>query len=346
MSARTRSFATSGVPDRAETLDRGDFVKLVYRLGRTRVTGVLAVYRPPFRPDIPAVDATPGSCGAEWSSGRRSDQPTNRPSLAFSTSPPAAQRPDVLVLRRGHLITPPLHPASSGSRAADTGVNSVQGSPPVVIRSGFSRVQIKRNVARQLAELAAAETARYTFDGGLAVYPPGALDRQVPMAAWARSHIEAQLDTRRAQRMIAELAGMRLLAVRQIAPDPALCDEIDRRILDAIRVPRRLDQIWTIVHTPRYRLLSFLHFLRTVGGLKIIGIAASESAGPAHRGAHHILGVPVGADRATVKRAYRRLARALHPDLHPEASDERRRSLERQLADVTSAYVELTNSAS
>ena len=53
-----------------------------------------------------------------------------------------------------------------------------------------------------------------------------------------------------------------------------------------------------------------------------------------------------GADRETVKRAYRRLARALHPDLHTGTTDERRRQLERKLADVNCAYRRLVDSAS
>jgi curved DNA-binding protein CbpA len=54
--------------------------------------------------------------------------------------------------------------------------------------------------------------------------------------------------------------------------------------------------------------------------------------------AYRMLGVPAGADRETVKRAYRRLARALHPDLHGAMNEERRRQLERKLAVVNTAY--------
>jgi hypothetical protein len=51
-----------------------------------------------------------------------------------------------------------------------------------------------------------------------------------------------------------------------------------------------------------------------------------------------VLGLTPGADAADVKRAYRRLARALHPDLHPGATEEQRRQLERQLCQVNEAY--------
>ncbi len=291
-------------------MGRGEFARLAYRLGRARATGVLAVYR----------------------------------------SDTAARSPDVFVLRRGNLMAPSKRSGArderSGSASPRLGSRVAGGAPTTVIRSGFSRVVLDREVARRLAELAGAEGARYTFDGGLAAYPPGAVGRHFSLAAWARSHIEAQLDANRAQRLAAELAGARLKAARDIAPDPALCDETDLRILDAIRVPRRLDQIWSLARTPRYRLLSFLHFLRVVGGVSITGISAPtrEPAVAVARGAHEVLGVTADADRVTVKRAYRRLARALHPDLHPDASADHRRALERKLSDVTNAYTVLIGS--
>jgi curved DNA-binding protein CbpA len=39
-----------------------------------------------------------------------------------------------------------------------------------------------------------------------------------------------------------------------------------------------------------------------------------------------------------IKRAYRRLARAVHPDLHPEATLEERRALAARFSEITEAY--------
>jgi len=222
----------------------------------------------------------------------------------------AAREPGcVLVLRRGHLM------------AADADSSS------------------SRRTARRLERLASLDDARYYFDGGVAAYPPGALLRQYNLAAWARAHLEAQFDAAHAQSMLRELAGVRLAVRLDLAPDPAWCDEADRRILAAMAVPRRLDQIWPLARTARYRLLCFLHFLRGVGALAVGGVAAPPRAPRSlEDDAYRLLGVPSGADRETVKRAYRRLARALHPDLHTGTSDERRRQLERKLADVNCAY--------
>jgi curved DNA-binding protein CbpA len=51
-----------------------------------------------------------------------------------------------------------------------------------------------------------------------------------------------------------------------------------------------------------------------------------------------VLGVPPGADVDSIKRAYRRLARTVHPDLHPGATDQERRALEVRFAEITEAY--------
>jgi DnaJ-domain-containing protein 1 len=228
------------------------------------------------------------------------DQPAN---LAAGSSPRAGH---VMVLRRGQLMTADADAA--GGRAT----------------------------ALRLERLASLEGARFYFDGGVAAYPPGALLRQYNLAAWARAHLEAQFDAARAQTMVRELAGIRLALRPELGPELATCDETDRRILAALAVPRRLDQIGALARTARFRLLSFLYFLRAVGAVTLAGVAAPARS--VEDDACRLLGVPAGADRETVKRAYRRLARALHPDMHAGTSDERRRQLERKLADVNSAY--------
>jgi len=222
-------------------------------------------------------------------------------------------RPEVLILRRGQLIT---------SEQDLTG----------------------RLAAMRLARISGLDGAHWSFDGGTAAYPPGASGRQVSLAAWARGHLEGQVDATRADRILAELAGVRLAVRPEHGPEPL--DDTDRRILAAMAQPRRIDQIWPLARAPRFRLLAFLHFLRTVGGLTMLGVVADESrphratqqASDPRTNAIRLLGL-AGDDtsRETVKRAYRRLARALHPDLQPGISDARRRELEAKLAEVTLA---------
>src|SRR5262249_55058959 len=119
-------------------------------------------------------------------------------------------------------------------------------------------------------------------------------------------------------------------------PEPL--DEADRRMLAAMAQPRRLDQIASLARVARFRLLAFLHFAHGVGALDIEGVAAGRAVDSRRTAAQRLPGVDATADIDAVKRAYRRLARALHPDLQPEADAQRRRQLEQRFAELTAAY--------
>jgi len=218
-------------------------------------------------------------------------------------------RPEVFVLRRGAVV------CAAGELA-------------------------RRAVVARLVRSVAEPSIAATFEGGVTTYPPGA-QHQVALAGWVRSHLEAQLDGSLAELLERELAGARLTLRAELAPEAL--DEPDRRMLAAMSQPRRLDQIWPLARTPRFRLLALLHFLHSVGALAIEGIAAERSApvrapDPRRAAARQLLGVEASADLDAVKRAYRRLARTLHPDLQPDADDQRRRVLERRFAELTAAY--------
>ena len=213
-------------------------------------------------------------------------------------------RTELLVLRRGHWIAPEC------------------------------------GASLRLARLAGL-AGEWSFDGGTAAYPPGATGRQIGLAPWARQHLESQLDATRAERLLAELAGVRLAVRSEHAPDDEMCDDTDRRVLAAMTLPRRLDQIASLARAPRFRLLAFVHFLRSVGALSLVGVAAQVTGEEPRAAALRLLGLGREADREAVKRAYRKLARALHPDLQPGVDGERRRELEGRFAEVTAAYEEL-----
>ncbi len=51
-----------------------------------------------------------------------------------------------------------------------------------------------------------------------------------------------------------------------------------------------------------------------------------------------VLGIPDGSDLVEIKRAYRTLVRAYHPDLHPNADDREKRELSVRFAEVARAY--------
>ena len=59
---------------------------------------------------------------------------------------------------------------------------------------------------------------------------------------------------------------------------------------------------------------------------------------PVESSAYTLLGVTRDADAAEIRRAFRRLARELHPDRHPEATDVERRALAVKFAQVAAAY--------
>jgi DnaJ-domain-containing protein 1 len=200
----------------------------------------------------------------------------------------------------------------------------------------------RRALISRLVRLVALDGVVLEFEGGVTAYPPGT-QHQVPLAAWARGHLEQQLDNTLADGLVRQLAGVRLMVRPELAPDPATCDEADRRMLAALAQPRRLEQICALSRTPRYRLLSFIHFLRAVDALDAEGVVAEKSAptrvvDSRRAGAARVLGLAEDADVEAIKRAYRKLARALHPDLQPDADGDRRRTLERRFAEVTAAY--------
>ena len=227
-----------------------------------------------------------------------------------------------------------LHLGPAGSRRGDVFV--LRRGCVVVADGELAR----RALIARLARLVALDQIDLEFEGGVTAYPPGT-QHQVSLAAWARSHLEAQLDSTLADALVRQLAGVRLMVRPEIAPEPA--DEADRRMLAALAQPRRFEQVASLARTPRFRLLAFIHFLRVIEALDAEGVVSEKSA--PHRivdsrraGAARVLGLTEDADLDAIKRAYRKLARSLHPDLQPDADDARRRTLERRFAEVTAAY--------
>lgn len=82
----------------------------------------------------------------------------------------------------------------------------------------------------------------------------------------------------------------------------------------------------------------FLHGRRRArahGGSRATGLARDEMQREA---AYRVLGIEPGADSASVRQAYRRLASVHHPDRHPGASAEELRSLVQRFTRITAAY--------
>lgn len=239
--------------------------------------------------------------------------------------------------------------------AGSTGVLSVdpqEGLPELVlVRNGGALTldldALGRHASIRLERLAALEGGRITFHAGAV---EGG-ERALPLARWARQHFEHQLDLDRSVQLIREI-GDEPVSIREgSAPDPAYLDPADRRLVAALARPRHLRELATIARIPRYRLLAFIHFLRSVGALRtstqrahapVSRTVALKRPSDARHAALHQLGLPADADALVVRKTFRRLAQATHPDRHPEAGETKRRELERRFARLTAAYAQLT----
>jgi hypothetical protein len=133
---------------------------------------------------------------------------------------------------------------------------------------------LARQLVMRLERLAAARIDAVELDPTARAQGPA----QVALALWARRHAEDQLDAVRMRHLAEQLAGVRLAARKLLLPDPDDaahgCDDTDRRLIEALSSPRRLDELERVARAPRFRVLAFVHFLSRVGALEPVGVAA------------------------------------------------------------------------
>lgn len=115
------------------------------------------------------------------------------------------------------------------------------------------------------------------------------------------------------------------------SPHPSCIGLDERPLLPLLAQPRTLDDIDAARLCPPARTAGLLAFLAAVGALEVEGELSLAAA-------YAALELTEGAPSDAIKRAYRRLARALHPDAHPGASPAELRELEQKFAAVTAAY--------
>ncbi len=119
-----------------------------------------------------------------------------------------------------------------------------------------------------------------------------------------------------------------------LAPHASALAPDERPLVAFLATPRSLSEIDKARLCPPTRAARLLGFLDAVGAIDYLPLGASASL-------YARLGLPEGAPLDDVKRSYRQLARELHPDRHPLATQEDRRELERRFAEISSAYREL-----
>jgi hypothetical protein len=298
-------------------IQRGEFVRIAYQLGRTAATGELRLAE-----DLRTTHAIQLRRG--YMTSARVD---------------GHWAPLGELLRKAGVIDEALLQRSLEAVAATQTLQGralrAAGVPEAALEAA-----LRRQAELRLEQLAAIPSASYRFAANVPATARGGLP--LSLTTWARRHLEARVDAIKAAAILTELAGARLSLRKDLAPEPVDCDDTDRRILAALATPRRLDELERTAHAPRLRLCAFVHFLRSVGALDQRGVAAPiRSAGPGEVEARRLLGVGVSAGPDEIKRAYRRLARLCHPDMHPGAEGTYRRALESRFAGLTAAYRQL-----
>jgi DnaJ-domain-containing protein 1 len=139
-----------------------------------------------------------------------------------------------------------------------------------------------------------------------------------------RLHGEVLVDEFRLSPAVVGLALRRQLLVRLSSLDQLGDARISFRV--AVRTPRGA------LHERPLEPREFLYGRRRARERAVATVAHEESP------AWSVLGLSPGADPDEIKRAYRRLARSVHPDLHPQATPEERRALEVRFSRIHEAY--------
>jgi hypothetical protein len=299
-------------------INRGEFVALAYRLGRQGATGAL-----------------------QLTEGRLVHRLHLRRGYMTAAQVDGHWAPLGEILRdAGQLDEAVLADMAHGSGLAGRALREAGQVSAAALEAA-----LRRQAEMRLERLASMGGASYVWTGD-APAPRGAGGVPLSLTRWARKHVEARLDARRAQELCAQLAGQRISAAKHLVPEPLETDETDRRILAAMASPRRLDEIEVLARAPRFRLLAFVFFLRAVGALEGSGVGARPAAGRVledrRAAARRVLGVDEGAGPEQIRRAYHRLARTVHPDARPDAVEAVRRDLALRFAALSEAYRTLT----
>lgn len=182
------------------------------------------------------------------------------------------------------------------------------------------------------------------------------LDRAAPsLAELLRRDQEVDDDTLR-RSLLRAMASCRLhghVLVHEFRIDPSIVDRALRRQL-SLRL-RALDELrdaqlafHVATRPPRESLgdlplapVEFLHGRRRArddAPASQTQRAAPAAWDPQRARAYATLGLSYGAEADEVKRAYRRLVRTYHPDLHPGASSVERTELSARFSSLTDAY--------
>lgn len=203
-------------------------------------------------------------------------------------------------------------------------VHAVDASPAKRLLGG--KVPIRgEDALSALLRLEREEKLQARFDAELALEKRGACTPFHP-AALVRNSFDAH---KQSIHLLRDRVGSGTVSLPQ--PPHASCLGNDERPLVAyLKRPRTLDEIDAADLCAPSRAARLLVFLDAVGALEIEGHAVDSP--------YLLLGLPDGAPADEVKRAFHKLARELHPDRHPSASEADRRQLAERFAAIHAAY--------
>jgi hypothetical protein len=191
-----------------------------------------------------------------------------------------------------------------------------------------------RQLLKQIDAAAGGPSVR--FDEGASPTHRGRVTPFHP-AAILRNHFESVLPDG-AGRAVRQRAGDGRLRLR-VTPHPSCLGPDEKQLIALLasgapagRTVAELDAARVAVPMRIDRLLSFLAAAEAL---------VLDGDGPSP---YQLLGLPEGATVDEVRRAYKRLARTVHPDLHPDVADGDRRALELRFTAITDAYRALLDS--
>ncbi len=181
-----------------------------------------------------------------------------------------------------------------------------------------------------------------------------AVVRTLSLIAWVRRRSERDLDVERAAALRDRFSRTPIALNPGRTPRFSDLEPKDGELFAALARPRTLSELASLARAPRFVVLSFVAFLDQVGALTddrapspepTPVFMAAPRVEPARARALRLLGLPIGAETSSVKAAFRRLARTLHPDVHPAAGEAERRRLAQSFAAVSDAYTFLVRGA-
>jgi DnaJ-domain-containing protein 1 len=222
--------------------------------------------------------------------------------------------------------------------------SSASGVLYVYSRSGTRRVELRQGWVYAIdAGPSAPARPEAQLRYVMRLRAPAEFHQNTTMSAWRtiapfhpapsiRNHTEAQhFSPEQVRRRI----GQQRIAIT-LQPHPSCIGWDEKPLVAYMSQPHTLREIEAAGICPPTRTIRLIVFLEAVGALSLYPAVHPLAD------AYALLGLIPGATQEQIKSAYRRLARELHPDVHPNASTVERNALAARFAAIHAAYRRLS----